>query len=39
MYHDNAVNGTGVSNEEKKGLLQGEPSHPLEPRQDHPLGE
>lgn len=39
IYHDGAANGTSVTSEEKKGLLHGEPSHPLEPRQDHPLGE
>lgn len=37
MYND-AVAGGSV-NEEKKGLLQSEPSHPLEAQKDHPLAE
>jgi hypothetical protein len=37
MYNDVAA-GSSV-NEEKKGLLQSEPPHPLEPHKDHPLAE
>lgn len=37
MYNDVAAGGS--VNEEKKGLLQSEPSHPLEPHKDHPLAE
>ncbi|KAI9558491.1 hypothetical protein GHT06_015278 [Daphnia sinensis] len=37
MYNDAAA-GSSV-NEEKKGLLHSEPSHPLEPHKNHPLAE
>ncbi|XP_059351617.1 low-density lipoprotein receptor-related protein 1-like [Daphnia carinata] len=37
MYNDAAA-GSSV-NEEKKGLLHSEPSHPLEPHKNHPLVE
>ena len=37
MYNDAGASSAAI--EEKKGLLQSETSHPLEPHKDHPLAE